>query len=170
MNLVALQQLHRDTEETEKEKKENVNAYAFLIAIYSIYRHLVYTPSSSHMPAHSMYDICAAHPWFHVPRSVLHPCMYTHVYMHFLCMHLSAYPTTTHERVLPHNTPRSTVYLQPQRSQLLAGAEPFLSQLPLSKQHKEITVLPHFLVIPTPPHSVKRLFSPKRVTNNMLLS
>lgn len=32
-----------------KRKKENMNAYAFLIAIFRTYRHLVYTPSSSHM-------------------------------------------------------------------------------------------------------------------------
>lgn len=105
-----------------------------------------------------------------MPRSVLHPCMHIHVYMHFLCMHLSAHPTTTYDRVLPHNPPCSTAYPQPQHSQLLACAEPFLSQLSLSKQHKEITILSRFLVIPSPPHSVKRLFSPRRATNNMLLS
>jgi len=128
------------------------------ITIYSVYRHLVYTPPSSHTSPYSTHYVCTAYLCFHVPgfvpRVYIHVCIcISHVCIcHYPPYHLSVCAVTQHA-TQQSTSKASAPYsgMNSEHSQLLA-AEPLGASTT-----REPPVCLVFSSNPTPPpHSIWR--------------
>lgn len=114
LNLVVLQQLHRETEETEKEKREH-ECICILLSPYIVYTDIWYIHPQALIHHHIVYTIYALHIFVSMCLDLYRVCVCVYIYVCMCISHacICHYPHSTYLCVLSHNTPLDRAHLKP---------------------------------------------------------